>query len=120
MELWKGFVYKSGLSNFKITLLEQLYQNCKQQKYEIGITWAAEGIQGGMFLVGENESIGLGASATVDASGVKTWAGLRRKITQFYGEGSVFAKGWPKNPLAVLNEELLNFNGGILERLENS
>ena len=56
---------------------------------------------------------------TVHGSGVKTWAGMRRKITQLYGEGSVLANGW-KNPSAVLNEELLTFNGGILEKLESS
>ena len=57
---------------------------------------------------------------TVDGFDVKSWAGLRRKITQLFGEGSIFANGQPKNPLAVVNQDLLTFNSENLENLESS
>ena len=41
------------------------------------------------FGAGENDSTGLAEVPTVDGSGVKSWAGLRRKIAQLYGEGPV-------------------------------
>ena len=48
---------------------------------------------------------------TGDGSGVEFMDGLASKITQLYGEGSVFAIGWPKNPLTVVNEELPTMMG---------
>ena len=66
------------------------------------------------------KALGRAELPTVDGSGVKSWASLRRNITQLYGEGSVFANNWPKNPVTVLNKELLIINIGILEKFESS
>ena len=57
-------------------------------------------------------ALGWAKVPTVDGAGVKSWAGLRRKITQWVG----FRKWLAEEPLAVVNEQLLTFNGRPLEK----
>ena len=72
MELWKGFVYKIGLLSLKIFALEQLYQNYKQHKYELGLREHVKKRKEKCFGRDKMRAPGCAELSTVDGSVVKS------------------------------------------------
>ena len=108
---------RSGLFYSTDTSLDEIYQFFKHNKREMRLLRHVKLFKHECFEMENFSAQGWAEVTTIKGSGFKSWKVLQSVVIP---KSRFFSNGWPKNQLAILNEELLKTDVGLLDRFKKS